>query len=233
MTCSSNERTDLLLELLVEGCGDEELELYNSIDTSNVTFSKKFKRNKEKILSKGKIEPFTVQFKRVLSRVAIVCLVVLSLSFTTMMSVSAVRQAVWNTIVEIYNEYFEISHDDGDDTTQSEAVTEIQVVHKPATLPEGVEEEILMNNKRMFMADYYNGDEHIANFCQKILDETDSMHINSETVTVSSCMFDGKYITIIDYNDGQISIFWSDKHYFYTIDGYDIATLKDLISQIE
>lgn len=233
MTCSSNERTDLLLELLVEGCGDEELELYNSIDTSNVTFSKKFKRNKEKILSKGKIEPFTVQFKRVLSRVAIVCLVVLSLSFMTMMSVSAVRQAVWNTIVEIYNEYFEISHDDGDDTTQSEAVTEIQIIHKPTTLPEGVEEEILMNGKRMFLADYYKGDEHLGTFRQTILDETSSVHLNSETATLSNYVCGENYITIIDYNDGQISMFWSDRHYFYTIDGYDIAALKDLISRIE
>ena len=232
MTCSSEERIDLLLELLVEGCGDDELELYNSIDTTNVTFSKRFERNKEKILSKGKLEPFAVQFKRVLSRVAIICLVVLSLSFATMMSVSAVRQAVWNTIVEIFNEYFEISHENSDDTT-GETITEIQIVHKPATLPEGVEEEIILNNARTFFADYYKGDEHLATFKQRILDETSSVHVNSATATISNYVCGENYITIIDYNDGQISMFWSDRHYFYTIDGYDIATLKDLISRIE
>lgn len=232
MTCSSEERIDLLLELLVEGCGDDELELYNSIDTTNVTFSKRFERNKEKILSKGKLEPFAVQFKRVLSRVAIICLVVLSLSFATMMSVSAVRQAVWNTIVEIFNEYFEISHENSDDTTD-EAITEIQIVHKPASLPEGVEEEILMNGKRMFLANYYKGDEHLATFKQRILDETSSVHVNSEMVTISSCIINEKHITIVDYNNGFVSMFWPDRHYFYTIDGYDIATLKDLISRIE
>lgn len=232
MTCSSEERIDLLLELLVEGCGDDELELYNSIDTTNVTFSKRFERNKEKILSKGKLEPFAIQFKRVLSRVAIICLVVLSLSFATMMSVSAVRQAVWNTIVEFFNEYFEISHENSDDTT-GEAITEIQIVHKPASLPEGVEEEIILNNTRTFFADYYKGDEHLATFKQCILDETSSVHVNSATATISNYVCGENYITIIDYNDGQISMFWSDRHYFYTIDGYDIATLKDLISRIE
>ncbi|MBQ4584960.1 MAG: DUF4367 domain-containing protein [Clostridia bacterium] len=232
MTCSSEERIDLLLELLVEGCGDDELELYNSIDTTNVTFSKRFERNKEKILSKGKLEPFAVQFKRVLSRVAIICLVVLSLSFATMMSVSAVRQAVWNTIVEIFNEYFEISHENSDDTT-GEAITEIQIVHKPATLPEGVEEEILINGKRMFLADYYKGDEHLGMFRQTILDETSSVHVNSEMVTISSYEINKNHITIIDYNNGTVSMFWSDDYYFYTIDGYDIDTLKDLISRIE
>ena len=232
MTCSSEERIDLLLELLVEGCGDDELELYNSIDTTNVTFSKRFERNKEKILSKGKLEPFAIQFKRVLSRVAIICLVVLSLSFATMMSVSAVRQAVWNTIVEIFNEYFEISHENSDDTT-GETITEIQIVHKPTTLPDGVEEEILMNGKRMFLANYYKGDEYLGTFRQTILDETSSVHVNSEMVTISSCIINEKHITIVDYNNGFVSMFWSDRHYFYTIDGYDIATLKDLISRIE
>ncbi len=234
MIYSSEQRTDKLLELIVEGCGNDELELFNSIDTSEgVNFSKKFERKMEKLLRKGKVEPFGIQLRRVLSRVAIVCLVVLSLSFTAMMSVSAIRQAIWNTIIEWYNSYFEVTVNDGDETTENETITEIKEIHKPTVLPEGVEEEILFNSQRLFFADYYKGDEHIGTFRQIILDETSSVHINSETAILSNYVCGENYITIIDYNDGQISMFWSDDYYFYTMDGYDIATLKDLISRIE
>lgn len=234
MICSSDQRTDKLLELMVEGCGYDEVELYNSIDTSEeINFSRKFERKMDKLFRKGKIEPVGVQVKRISSRVAIICLAFFSLCFMSMMSVSAIREAIWETIVELYNSYFEITVDDGDNSTQSETITEIQIVHKPATLPEGVEEEIVMDNKRMFMADYYKGDEHVATYRQVVLNETASVHVNSENVTISNCVINQKHITIIDYNNGLINMFWSDDYYLYTIDGYELEVLKDLISRIE
>lgn len=233
MIYSSEQRTDKLLELIVEGCGNDELELFNSIDTSEgINFSKKFERKMQKLLRNGKPEPFGVQFKRVLSRVAIVCLVVLSLSFTAMMSVSAIRQAIWETIVEWYNSYFEVTVDDGDDTTENQTITEIKEIHKPTVLPEGVEEEIVVNGKRLFYADYYSGDNYIATFKQRILDETSFVHINSEKVAVSNTTINNYAITIIEYIDERILMFWSDGVYFYTLEGNDIIQLRTLITSI-
>ena len=234
MIYSSEQRTDKLLELIVEGCGNDELELFNSIDTSEgINFSKKFERKMQKLLRNGKPEPFGVQFKRVLSRVAIVCLVVVSLSFAAMMSVSAIRQAIWKTIVEWYNSYFEVTVDDGDETTENETVTEIKEIHKPAVLPEGVEEDIVSNTKRFVMIEYYAGEEWIASFYQKIFDDTSYVRINSENVIVSNFYMSGYSITHIEYEDGLIVMFWSDNTYFYTIEGNDSDLLKKLISAVE
>lgn len=234
MTCSNEQRTDMLLELVVEGCGNDELEFYNSIDTSKgISFSKKFERKMNRLLKKEKVEPFIVQFKRISTRVAIVCLVVLSMTFVAMMSVSAIRKAIWNTIVEWYNSYFEITVDDGDDSTITETITEIKQIHKPVNLPEGVEEEIVINNKRRVIIDYYKGDIPIASFNQKILDETSSVHVNSENVIVSNKTISGKNITIIEYENGRIHMFWSDNLYFYTFEGTDLTVLEELISKIE
>ena len=234
MIYSSEQRTDKLLELIVEGCGNDELELFNSIDTSEgINFSKKFERKMQKLLRNGKPESFGVQFKRVLSRVAIICLVVISLSFTAMMSVSAIRQAIWETIVEWYNSYFEVTVDDGDDTTENQTITEIKEIHKPTVLPEGVEEEIVLNTKRVVMIEYYDGDEWIATFNQKVLDETSFVHINSEDVVVSNVCINGSSVTHIECEDGLIVIFWSDNTYFYTIEGNDLDLLKNLISTIK
>ena len=234
MIYSSEQRTNKLLELIVEGCGNDELELFNSIDTSEgINFSKKFERKMQKLLRNGKPEPFGVQFKRVLSRVAIVCLVVLSLSFTAMMSVSAIRQAIWETIVEWYNSYFEVTVDDGDDTTENQTITEIKEIHKPTVLPEGVEEEFVVDNKRWVMIDYYEGNEWIASFNQKVLDETNFVHINSEEVKVFNERLNEFDITVIEYLSGDILMFWSDNVYFFTLEGYDLETLNELISTIK
>lgn len=234
MIYSSEQRTDKLLELIVEGCGNDELELFNSIDTSEgINFSKKFERKMQKLLRNGKPEPFVVQFKRVLSRVAIVCLVVLSLSFTAMMSVSAIRQAIWETIVEWYNSYFEVTVDDGDDTTENQTITEIKEIHKPTALPEGVEEEIVVNGKRLFFSEYYSSDQYVATFKQQILDETNSVHINSESVAISHTNINHYAITIIEYSEERVLMFWSDNQYFYTLEGNDIAVLEELISSFE
>ncbi len=231
MICSSEERTDLLLELIVEGCGNAYLELYDSIDASDVTLSKKFQRKMNKIINGDKIEPFKVQFKRIASRVAIVFLVILSLAFSAIMSVSALREAIWNTIVEMYNDYFEITVENEDDA--QEVITEIKEVHKPINLPSGIEEEILMNNKRIFMAEYYNVDDCVATFRQTVLDENSTVHLDSETAILSNAIIGNKNVTIIQYPDGYINAFWNDNHYFYTIEGSDIAILEQLILQIK
>lgn len=234
MTCSNEQRTDMLLELVVEGCGNDELEFYNSIDTSKgISFSKKFERKMNRLLKKEKVEPFIVQFKRISTRVAIVCLVVLSMTFVAMMSVSAIRKAIWNTIVEWYNSYFEITVDDGDDSTITETITEIKQIHKPVNLPEGIEEDIVVNQKRIFFAEYYNVDERIASYRQRILDETSSVHVNSEDVTIYNKVVNQYSITIIKYSNGNLHIFWSDNLYFYTLEGTDLSVLEELISKIE
>lgn len=234
MICSSEQRTDKLLELMVEGCGYDEVELYNSIDTSEeINFSKKFERKMDKLFRKGKIEPVGVQVKRISSRVAIICLAFFSLCFLSMMSVSAIREAIWETIVELYNSYFEVTVDDGDETIENETVTEIKEIHKPTVLPEGVEEEILSNSKRLFFAEYYNGEDYMASFKQRILDETSFVHINSEEVKIFNEISNGFDITVIEYLSGDILMFWSDGVYFYTLEGYDILQLRTLIATIK
>lgn len=234
MTYSSEQRTDKLLELIVEGCGNDELEFYNSIDTSEgINFSKKFERKMDKLLHKVKIEIFGIQSKRVFSRVAIVFLVVLSLSFTAMMSVSAIRQAVWETIVEWYNSYFEVTVDDGDQTTENETITEIKEIHKPVLSLEGIEEEVVISNKRQVVIDYYEGDNLVATFKQRILDETSFVHINSENVKLSYQTINNFYITVVEYETGNILMFWSDNVYFYTMEGPSADILNELISTIK
>lgn len=234
MICSSDQRTDKLLELMVEGCGYDEVELYNSIDTSEeINFSKKFERKMDKLFRKGKIEPVGVQVKRISSRVAIICLAFFSLCFMSMMSVSAIREAIWETIVELYNSYFEITVDDGDNSTQSETITEIQIVHKPATLPEGVEEEILVNKSHLYMAEYYDADDWVATFRQEILDETSVLHINAENVVLSSCLINNNKITIVQYADGYVNAFWVDEYYFYTMESNNVEILRHYISLIK
>ena len=49
----SIDKSDFLLNYLVEGCGNDELELYKSLDVSNEEYGKNFEKIRKRIL-KGK-----------------------------------------------------------------------------------------------------------------------------------------------------------------------------------
>jgi len=227
MICSNERRTDILLELLISDCGDNELELYNNISTDEITFTKNHQRKAKQIINNGKVVPLSAMFKRVIQRIAVVFFVVVSLGAATVMSVSSIREAILDFIVEWHEDRILINPT----TSPIEPPTEIEEVKRPTDLPEGAEEEILINTKSGFVAEYYVGDEHIATYEQLTINAY--MIFDIEDARVSSEVYNDIELTIIEHVSGDVVIYFTDLDYFYMLSGYDVELLKQLASSIK
>ena len=98
----------------------------------------------------------------------------------------------------------------------------MEEIRKPTLLPQGAEEEIIVNNKTSYIVEYYVGDDLYLMFRQSLLDKG-STYIDRETATMEDIIignFDGMLITHEKNTD--INIIWNDGEYRYTLTGYDI-----------
>ena len=230
----NNTRTDYLLNLLVRDCGRDEIEEFNSLpEDDTIELSKSYYKKRDKLLKTMGAKPSYSSFRRMASRVAAVFLLVVVISFGSMMTVSAWRGTIWNAFSNWYDSFVEVEYENEKDQTEGEPLTEIQQINTPSTLPAGVEELMVINNSSMIIYDYYKADEHVASFLQKLLDKDYVVNISSETATVSNKKIGDKRVTVVNENDEYITIFWNDDYYSYTMEGYNQATLEEMISSIK
>lgn len=105
MNCGKIDKYDYLIAMATLDAGLDDAGMFEKLDASEVVLSnctinkinnliKSSRKCKTKDNSKA---------RTVLSRVAVIALVVMSIAFAAMMSVSAIRNAIWNTIVEWYD----------------------------------------------------------------------------------------------------------------------------------
>lgn len=178
--------------------------------------------------------------KRVTSKVAMVALIVMSAAFVTIMSISSLRTAVFNAIVEWYEEYISIRLEPTTDETESEPLASIDpnVLAQPAAIsdevppstirdfrkptyaPKGVEERILAQNSNMNVIDYYVGDELQYSFRQRVIDDSDKSFDN---IGIKLCAVEingYEAVVLENTNKTELSIVWEDSEYFYYIVSY-------------
>ena len=230
MDCSI-DKSDFLLEYLVEGCGNDELEHYKNMDTSNEQYGNKFERIKKRILSGKKVKTKKEIAITAIKRVSMVFLLCFSMAFITLMSVSATRNAIWNVITEWYDDHFTIRMDDGYDSTQN-TVTQIEEANTPTELPKGIEEEIIISNSQWVIAEYYQGEMYVGSFQQSIITESSSVIVDSKSTTIYNETIADHFVTIVK-NEGLYNIFWLDSKYFYIVQGYDLEFLIKIIEKIK
>lgn len=228
----SNDRSELKWQLLIDGFSDDDVDMFNNLDTSNVVFDEKYYKKRDRIVRKESRKPKIRLLKRISTRVAVAILVLLSVAFMTLMSISAVRNAIWTVVVEWYEEYIDIKHDDGTPNENS-TLDRIESINKPTVLPNGVEEEVIIESKFLVTYEYYQGDDYLGTFTQRIIDETFGMQFDSEGAYSYMLDINEKHIFIINDEDGNITMFWKDRNYDYLLYGNDIDIMLKLIDGIK
>ena len=131
------------------------------------------------------------------------------------MSVDAVREALWSTIVKWYEDYISVAYV-VDDTPPMF----IETKKEPTAIPEDWTSEVKVDSQSMYCIKYSLDSEYIMSFRQKALDENEDF-IDNENSTVENIKihgFDGILITLLD--KGFTYLCWNDGCYSYTID-YD------------
>ena len=118
-----NEKFNYLVKLALLDCGKKDAEMFRTIDTSNAVVSDRFRNKIHRLIKRKARESAVKKTKLILSRIAIAAMLVLSIIFATMMSISAIREAIWKTIVEWYDNYitirYEVPENDADKDSNS------------------------------------------------------------------------------------------------------------------
>lgn len=242
------DKLDILITLAMRDITNEQLTAFLNADTSNVVFSKRYYRKKAAFINRYNRRPQIAMFKRIVSSVAVTVLAVMSAAFLMIMSISALREAVFKVVIEWYDSYISIHYEQPAETTDTyeetnaessgvgvttEAVdtqppetsfvqppSKILEFRKPRYLPEGVEEEIVIESSKMNMVDYYIGDELQYTYRQRIITDA-NMGFDNAGLIISSKFINGNEAIVLQNEGGdELTLIWNDSEYIYQIISY-------------
>lgn len=238
------DKLDYLIGLASVGCGDDDVEMFNNLDTSKVVLDEEFYRVRDRRIRKHKRAPFVKTIRRVLARVAVFILAVVSATTVTVAAIPSLRKAVFNAIVEWYENYLTINYElpesetdepesdtdiggetklEGNFETENSAETEIvrptkiEQVKKPTYYQDGVIEDVAVESKTQVLIDYYAGNELLYSYKQLVFSEAD-MYINNESAVVQNVEVNGfvaYFVQLIDSAHKQL--IWTDGVYIYQL----------------
>lgn len=238
---NNSDKFDHLIALAAMKCTEEEAGELKSLDTSSVSFDPSYYRKRNKFIRQYKHK--SIGRRSIAIRLAVAIAAALILMSLLIGCVPRLREAIYNAIVEWYNECFSVRYEDPDgkeketgyeeeSTTEAESVvapTYIKNVRKPSDLPEGVWEDVIIENNTQITIDYYMGDEYLFSFIQVVMKPNDK-YVDNDEVNVKYIDINGNNATVIEYIDKkEISIIWSDSEYSYQI----FSTECDLPTLIE
>lgn len=228
------DKLDQLIALSVLGCAKDDVEMFKALDDSDVVLDERFRRRYQNTVRRAMWKSRRAIVTRVVSRAAVVVLAIFSAAFISIMSISALREAVWRIITEWYEDYVVLTFDKGNSETTdvSEATvsgvtadtvapsdtppTLIEAVRKPTALPEGAQEEIVRQSKLVVMIDYYLGDDWIGTYRQLILNKDNEVHVDNSEVVIQALKING-FDAVILLSELDKTLYWSDGEYIYLL----------------
>ncbi|MBQ8258173.1 MAG: DUF4367 domain-containing protein [Clostridia bacterium] len=247
MNTAINDKLDLLLSLVGSECGNDDVETFNNLGTSGVCLDKSFYIRRKQILSKYKYGGGFRSAKRFLVRIAVALMALMSLGFLTVLASPDLREAVFGAVVEWYEDYFSIRYEpvteetgsrdteaeNTDITSTEEPKTEseasdtvkppeiIEHAMKPAYLPEGVEEEIVISGFSGIIIDYFIGDDLLFTYHQDLMNGHD-VKFDSDEAQITEIFINSYSAMLIEYNDRDDRlVVWTDGLYMYYLEVFD------------
>lgn len=226
------DELDILIESAVEDSIDE-FDEFDSLDISDVEFSPSYQRRKRKIIRRYKYAPVIATVRKIASRAAMFAGVILTIALITVMSVSALREAIIDAVVEWYHDYVSVRFETETANESIENETEkpwepVMKARRPREIPEGVEEVVRLEGRTKVLVDYYVDDTLWASYNQSVYNNQ-NVFVDNEAIVLD-------YINIHSYEGvifqyaakDQIVLIWNDGVYVYSVLTY--GTVDDLIS---
>lgn len=231
---NNSDKFDHLIALAAAKCAEEEARALDEIDTSDVVFDNAYYRKRNKTINRFKRKSRLKLAKSVAVRVAAAIMIMITITCVLIGCVPRWREAIFEAIVKWYDNCFSVGYENPDTGEEMEtgyqeesaseteevivvAPTMIESIRKPSDLPEGVWEDVIVENKTNILIDYYYGDQYIFSFSQFILKPNDS-YVDNEDVDVTHIKIDGNDATVVEYLDkNEINVFWNDGEYSYQI----------------
>lgn len=217
---SKIDEMDLLLYSAMPYVEHKEVAVYDKAADVPVTLSEK---DKKRILKRIKrageyrerhevYRPGLEMFKRV----AVIALVVMSLCFTGVMSVEAVRVTLWETIVEWYENSIFFAYVNGDESVVPDRILE----YREPELGDEYERYEGIKNEYSYTLEY-ESDQFLVSYSQNLLKNYSVMLSNHDTemidITVNG--YPGTMTVFVTEGITDTTIIWHDNEYAYRISG--------------
>ena len=236
---NKSDKFDYLIALAATKCLDEEAKALKEMDVSDVEFDEAYYRKRKKIINKTKRRA-TLSFRKTVAvRVAVAVLIIVMSVCLLIGCVPRWRQAIYEAIVKWYDDCFTVRYESPNgkpqETTYPEestsntdpikvAPTQIEEIRKPRGLPEGVWEDVVLQNYAMISTDYYSNEDYLFSFTQWLLEPNDN-RVDNEDVNVTYTKINGNDAAVVEYlNKEERYILWNDGEYSY----YIVSTECDL-----
>lgn len=217
-----NDKLDALIMLSGEGLIEKNVSLYKNTDTSTMerpkSLDRRVQRNINKEKSKQEFGPFYKQGRRFVAALLIVC----TLSFAAVMSVDAAREAVWNAIIEFFDEYLSISF-----FTETKPPNTIEETKKLFYEREAWEKQVVLDSKSMRSIVYRKNGIKVVTYSQGLLGEYETWFDNENTdvENIEICGISALLMFRVDQQTYALS--WSDGVYEYSLETHTPEVSKE------
>ena len=217
---------DALIVSVSHALVDDASEYMRSVDTYNIIVSKKLDKKVHRTIQKHSWKNqqnfISLRLRRIVATIMLVC----TISFALCMSMQAVREDVWNIILEWYDKFVAVFY-----VTDDTSPSIIKNYKEPALQLAGSKREIFIKADTIYQLHYTKGEDLIINYQQKIITDS-SIDFDSEHDCVQKKVKIHEYKgTAFFYSDGYTIVTWHDKEYVYTIIAYsDIVEIDMLLS---
>ena len=215
-----NDRLDAMILLSAHVLAEKNEADLMSVDTSEVNIPAKVERRIRRMIGKElRRNEYGVVYKAAKQAAAII-LVICTAAFAFAMSVEAVREALWSTIIQWYEDYISITH-----VTYDNPPEIIKEKKEPVAIPDDWVREVLVDSNFMYYIQYSNHNEETIRFIQKVIDGIEDW-IDNENSTVENIMIgvhEGNLVTLLDKE--MSFLVWSDGCYSYAI-SYDNSVIS-------
>ena len=150
MKSTQFDKLDYMIQLAYLQCGTKDAELFDEVDGTEVPVPKSLDRRIMRLISREAREQCCGKTKRMLGRTAIAAMLIMSIMFTLLISVTGIREAIWKAIVEWHDNYITISfekniEDIGEEVTEESTAENTQSDTSIDSQPESDDEPSLEN----------------------------------------------------------------------------------------
>ena len=232
MTFAENEKLECLIKLTYIDDDMSDVKAFKAMDVSDVVLSDKLNKRVDKLINKSNHNK-RIMIKKSTVRLLVAAVIMDTLIIASILSISAVRDAIRNAIVDFFEEYVSVhfipQSDNAEstsdelpsaDATSVETLSNLNSIqeYKRPKLPEEYNMVELMKTSGMYCFEIYLNDVDSVMYIQKLLDAEDSDFTN-EGAQVEEIQVDGMEGVIITNPDGYNMIALSDNYYVYTLSG--------------
>lgn len=188
-------------------------------------FSKSYKRKRNLLLKTQKRSAFTNQLINFNKNIAVIFIVVISIAFTSVMSVAAYRERFFEKITEIWNEFTSVIFQSEENSSVSLVPIELDYI------PTGFK----ITEEKIYPYEYYlylENEAEIEIMFEQAPINTNAFIVDTENIVTENIVVANLEVTYF-INKNVHQFYWNDDKYVYTlISEYDKNELIKIIENI-